>query len=331
MPIMRDGFGRVHDDLRISVTDRCNLRCSYCMPVEPKWFPRERLLTYEETTRIVRIAGRLGVRRVRVTGGEPLVRRDLPDLIGMIAAIRGIDDVSLTTNGILLASAARDLVAAGLRRVNVSLDTLDRDRFRRITGRDHLDRVLEGVRRASDAGLAPIKLNTVLLRGVNDDEVETLVARSRDEGWEIRFIEFMPLENGGTWDPRRVVSGREVRERVARRWPIEPDPDGDPSAPASRWVFGDGRGAIGFIDSVTAPFCADCSRLRLTSDGKLRVCLYDDVETDLKALLRGGASDDDVAAAFDAALARKGRGGAIEIRDRRSALPLARTMHQIGG
>ena len=329
--VFQDRFGRIHDDLRISVTDRCNLRCSYCMPVEPTWFPRADILSYEEITRVVRLATTAGVRKVRVTGGEPLVRRDLDRLIANLARVPDLEDISLTTNGVLLADAVGALRAAGLRRVNVSLDTLDPARFRRLTGRDDLPRVLRGLDAAVRGGFAPVKLNTVLLRGVNDDEAETLVETARQRGWEIRFIEFMPLENGGTWDLSSVVTGEELRTRIGRRWPIERDPEGDPRAPARRWRFVDGAGAVGFIDSVSRPFCGDCGRLRLTSDGKFRVCLYDDRETDLRAPLRTGESDARIVERMAAALNDKGRGGAIEIVERRCALPLRRTMHQIGG
>ncbi len=328
---LEDGFGRLHDDLRVSVTDRCNLRCSYCMPVEPEWFPHGAILSYEEIVRLARIAVARGVRRLRLTGGEPLVRRDLASLVRMLTALPGVEDLSLTTNGLLLAAAAPELVRAGLRRVNVSLDTLQRDRYRALTRRDVLDRVLAGIDAAAAAGLAPVKVNAVLLRGINEDEAEPLVGRARENGWELRFIEFMPLENGNTWDAARVVSGSELRRRIDRLWPLERDPRGDPHAPASRYLFRDGRGAVGFIDSVTQPFCASCSRLRLTSDGYFRVCLYDDRETDLKTPLRSGASDAEIERLMVEAVSRKGRGGALEILERQAPPPPARTMHQIGG
>jgi len=326
-----DGHGRVHDDLRLSVTDRCNLRCTYCMPADPVWFERETLLTFEEATRLVGIAARRGVRTVRLTGGEPLLRRDLPRLAEMIAAVPGIDDLSLTTNGLLLRRFAAELAAAGVRRINVSLDTLDRARFVRLTRRDALAQTLDGISASVEAGLSPVKVNTVLLRGVNDDEVEALVGRAREEGWELRFIECMPLDNDGSWDPARVVPGKEVRRRISALWPIEPDSDADPHAPAARWSFRDGRGRLGFVDSVTQPFCAACSRLRLTSDGHFRVCLYDQAETDLKTPLRAGADDETLDALMARAVAGKGRGGALEILESQRALPLTRTMHQIGG
>jgi cyclic pyranopterin phosphate synthase len=326
-----DRFGRVHDELRISVTDRCNLRCAYCMPEEPTWFPREEILHYEEIRNLARIFLSRGVTRFRITGGEPLLRRDLPELVGMLAATPGVDELSLTTNGWLLDDLAGDLARAGLHRINVSLDTLVPERFRALTKRDGLERVLSGLRRVRELGLAPVKVNAVVLRGFNDDEILSLVATAREQGWELRFIEFMPLENGGTWDLSRVVSGREARRAVENRWPLIPDPDADPSAPATRFRFADGGGAIGFINSVTEPFCEDCSRLRLTADGKLTTCLYATEETDLKTPLRAGAGAGEIERLIERAVFRKGRGGALEIQERRTTIPLSRTMHQIGG
>jgi cyclic pyranopterin phosphate synthase len=329
--MLKDGFGRVHDDLRLSVTDRCNLRCAYCMPEDPVWFPRDRILTFEEIRRVVEALAPAGVRKVRLTGGEPLVRRDLPDLVRMLAGIPGVEDLSLTTNGVLLARHARELAAAGLGRVNISLDTLQADRFARMTGRARLPEVLAGLDAAADAGLAPIKINAVLLRGENDDEAEALVALGRARGYEVRFIEVMPLDNHAAWDPSRVVSGAELRRRIGARWPIVPELPADPSAPASAYRFADGLGRVGFIDSVTRPFCGDCSRLRLTSDGRVRVCLYDDREVDLRGPLRAGADHDALLGLVRDALAGKGRGGALDLLETRQAPALARTMHQIGG
>lgn len=329
--LLQDGFGRVHDDLRISVTDRCNLRCNYCMPEEPVWFPHAEILSFEEILRLVRVAIGRGVRKLRLTGGEPLLRRDLPVLIRMLTSEAGVEDLSLTTNGLLLDRMAFPLAEAGLARVNVSLDTLQAERYLALTRRDVLQRVLAGLAAAREAGLTPVKVNTVLLRGVNDDEAETLVAHAREHEWELRFIECMPLANGDTWKLSNVVPGEELRRRINRRWPIEPDPRGDPHAPATRYVFRDGRGAVGFIDSLTRPFCSSCSRLRLTSDGMLRVCLYDDREVDLKTPLRAGATDAEIERLMVDAVLGKGRGGALEIQERQAPLPLKRTMHQIGG
>jgi len=324
----------MHDDLRVSVTDRCNLRCSYCMPEDPTWFPRAQILDYEEIHKLVRILAGHGIRKVRITGGEPLVRKDLTSFIRLIADTPGIDDISLTTNGVLLEGMARELADAGLRRINISLDTMKSDRFRRLTRREDLDKVLAGLRAAVQAGLTPVKINTVLLRGINDDEVESFVATARDEGWQVRFIEFMPLENGGTWDMSRVVTGKEVLDRIAARWPLTPAERSDCSAPATRYSFVDGKGTVGFINSISAPFCGDCSRLRLTADGKLRVCLYDTREVDLKEPLRSGADDEEILRIVEEAVLGKGkggRGGALEILESKKALRLTRTMHQIGG
>jgi cyclic pyranopterin phosphate synthase len=328
---LEDGFGRLHDDLRISVTDRCNLRCAYCMPEEPEWFPRREILSFEEIAHVARLAVGCGVRKLRVTGGEPLVRRDLPYLIDLLSSVPGVEDLSLTTNALLLERLALDLAAAGLRRVNVSLDTLDAGRYRDMTRRDGLASALAGIAAAAAAGLKPIKVNTVLMRGVNDDEVESLAERAREQGWELRFIEFMPLENGGRWNDSLVVPGDEARRHVGARWPIRSDPAGDPNSPATRWLYEDGRGAVGFVDSVSRPFCGGCTRLRLTCDGKLRVCLYDQNEVDLKTTLRSGARDAEVLRLIAGAVRAKGRGGALEILERRATLPLTRTMHQIGG
>ena len=328
---LKDGYGRVHDDLRISVTDRCNLRCTYCMPEEPDWFPRDEILTYEELLRIVRITLRRGVRKLRLTGGEPLVRRDLARFVSLLADQPEVEDLSLTTNALLLPQTALDLAAAGLRRINVSLDTLDGEQFRKISRRDALQGTLRGLEAASAAGLRPIKINAVLVRDLNDHEAEDLAGRARDNGWELRFIEYMPLDNSGTWDPERVVSGDELRRRIHARWPLEREPNGDPNAPATRWLYRDGRGAIGFINSVHEPFCSTCSRLRLTADGHFRVCLYDPAEVDLKTPMRNGATDADLDAMIMRAVKAKDRGGALQILERRAALPLNRTMHQIGG
>jgi len=327
----RDDFERTHDDLRVSVTDRCDLRCLYCMPEEPEWFDRDDLLSYEELERVVRLFVRGGVRKVRLTGGEPLMRREIERFVERLAAIDGLDDLSLTTNGVRLAEMARPLRDAGLQRVNVSLDTLDRERFRAFARRDRLDRVLDGLAAARDAGLGPIKINAVLVNGKNDDEAEALAETARTEGWELRFIEVMPLENDGTWDASRVVSGESVRRRLDARWPLEAEPRDDPSVPARRWRYRDGRGRVGFVDSVHAPFCTDCSRLRLTCDGAFRNCLYDEVECDLRGPLRAGATDDALADKIRVHLAAKGRGGALDLLEGRRRGLTGRTMHQIGG
>jgi GTP 3',8-cyclase len=321
-----DGFGRVHRDLRISITDRCNFRCTYCMPEEGmRWLPRDELLTYEEIERVARLlVTRYGVDSIRLTGGEPTVRAHLPVLVAKLAPL-GVD-LALTTNGATLGLLAHDLAAAGLRRVNVSLDTLRADRFRRLTRRDDLDRVLDGIAVAVAAGLHPVKVNVVLVRGVNDDEIVDLARFGRERGVTIRFIEFMPLDAEEGWRAERVVSQDEVVRAVSALWPLEPVVRGH--APAERFRYRDGRGEIGVIPSVTRPFCGDCDRVRLTAEGQLRACLFATDEIDLRQVLRGGGSDADLAAEVERCVAAKAAGHAIGqvqfIRPRRS-------MSQIGG
>jgi len=328
-----DSYGRVHRDLRISVTDRCNFRCTYCMPEEGmQWLPRSEVLTFEEIERITRVCvERYGVDSVRLTGGEPTVRAHLPVLVGKLAALRTGDgrplDVALTTNGATLRSLATDLWAAGLRRVNVSLDTLRRDRFVELTRRDELDRVLDGIEAAKEAGLDPVKINAVVMRGVNDDEILDLAAFGRDRGVTMRFIEWMPLDADQHWESGAVVSQAEIVEVISGVHPVEPLVRGH--QPAERFAYIDGRGEVGVIPSVTRPFCGSCDRIRLTADGQLRSCLFAVDEVDLRALVRDpAATDDDVAAAVQRCVAGKWAGhmiGQVQfIRPRRS-------MSQIGG
>jgi cyclic pyranopterin phosphate synthase len=324
-----DSFGRVHQDLRISVTDRCNFRCSYCMPEEgTEWMPRDDLLTYEELARLASVfVGRFGFESIRITGGEPTVRARLPVLVEKLAALGA--DLALTTNGSMLRLLADDLAAAGLRRINISLDTLRPDRFRDITRRDDLDRVLDGIAAAVDAGLHPVKLNVVVMRGVNDDEVVEFARFGRERGVEVRFIEFMPLDAQGAWKRDAVVTQDEILERIGAVFPLEPaDPLVRTAEPAERFRYLDGVGAVGVIPSVTRAFCGSCDRVRLTADGKLRSCLFALDETDLRTPLRAGASDDHLAGLVEAAVAAKWAGHGIGtvnfIRPRRS-------MSQIGG
>ncbi len=290
-----DHFGRVHDDLRLSVTDRCNLRCVYCMPAEGMTFlPRAEILSFEEIARVARVARALGVRSVRLTGGEPLVRRGICDLVARIAEL-GFDDVALTTNAMMLAPMAQQLVTAGLRRVNISCDSLRPERFSGIRRRGRLETVLDAMDAAEDAGLTPVKVNVVLLRGRNDDEILDFAAFARDTGRVVRFIEYMPLDADGTWDRARLVPGKEVIERVSAVWPLEAVQRDDDPAPADRYRFADGKGEIGVISTVTEPFCGTCNRLRLTADGAIRNCLFSDAEHPVRDILRNGGSDDDVA------------------------------------
>ena len=321
-----DGFGRVHRDLRISVTDRCNFRCTYCMPAEGMvWHPRSELLTFEELERVARVCvERFGFDSIRLTGGEPTVRARLPLLVEKLAAL-GVD-LSLTTNGSTLASMADDLRAAGLERINVSLDSLRRSRFAELTRRDELPEVLSGIRAAVAAGLDPVKVNVVVVRGVNDDEVVDFARFGRDEGVTVRFIEFMPLDADRRWNSDAVLSSAEVVAAIAAHHDLETMPRG--SDPAERYRYVDGAGEFGVIGTVTEPFCGSCDRVRLTADGQLRPCLFATEETDLRALLRSGASDDELESAIAATVAGKWAGHGITAVD--FTRP-TRSMSQIGG
>ena len=323
-----DGFGRVHTDLRISVTDRCNLRCSYCMPLEVTFKPREELLTFEEIARVARVAAGLGVRTVRLTGGEPLLRRELPELVRQLVAIEGLDEVSLTTNGLLLAEQAAGLRAAGLARLNVSLDSLTQQGFERLARRPGLDRVLAGLEAAKRAGFAEIRINAVSIRGLTEAEIVPLARFCRREGFHLRFIEFMPLDAEEAWEPTQVRSGAEVRGMLEREiGPLVADRPADPGQPALDYRFADG-GRVGFINPVTRPFCDRCDRLRLTADGQLRNCLFSTVEWDARGLLRSGAGDEPLAAAIRDCVAAKRAAHGI---DTPSFVRPARAMYQIGG
>ena len=326
---LTDGFGRVHRDLRISVTDRCNLRCTYCMPAEGmKWLPRHEVLTFEEIERIARLlVERYGFTSIRLTGGEPTVRAHLPVLVERLAKLD--TDLALTTNGTSLGLIAHDLAAAGLRRINVSLDSLQRDRVIALTRRDCLAQVIDGIDAAIDAGLSPVKVNAVLVRGVNDDEVVDFATFGRERGVSVRFIEFMPLDATGEWTSDKVVARDEIVATIDAVYPLESSGhEHTGSEPAEVFRYADGRGDFGVIASVTNAFCDSCDRVRLTADGQLRSCLFALDEIDLRALLRGGASDDDLAAAIERCVAAKWAGHSVNqvqfIRPRRS-------MSQIGG
>ncbi len=321
-----DAFGRLHRDLRISVTDRCNFRCTYCMPEEGmRWLPREELLSFEEVERIAGLlVTRHGIRAIRLTGGEPTVRAHLPVLVRKLAALPV--DLSLTTNGATLRLCAEDLAAAGLRRVNVSLDSLQPDRFAELTRRAALHQVLDGIDAAVDAGLAPVKVNVVVVRGVNDDEILDLARFGRDRGVVVRFIEFMPLDGGETWRAGQVVTQQEILDRISALHPLEAIARG--SEPAERFRYLDGAGEVGVIPSVSRPFCEQCDRIRLTADGQLRSCLFSLEDHDLRDVLRDRGSDDDLSAVIEACVGAKWAGHAINqvqfVRPRRS-------MSQIGG
>ena len=324
-----DRFGRVATDLRISVTDRCNFRCRYCMPAEGvPWLPTSELLTFEETALVARVLIESGVRAVKLTGGEPLVRKDLENLVSMLRGIDAELDISLTTNGYLLGDRAEALAAAGLDRVAVSCDSLLRHRFRAITLRDAFDRVMKGLRAAARAGLAPVKVNCVVMRGVNDAEIPAFAELAREAGYEVRFIEFMPLDAQGAWRSVDVVPGAEILERIDRTHPLIAV-DGMASQPATSYRFADGaKGRVGIIPSVTEPFCDSCDRLRLTADGQLRACLFSTDETDLRSLLRDGATDEALAAAARACVAAKEAGHRIGAPEFEAP---ARSMSMIGG
>ena len=323
-----DTFARQHTNLRISVTDRCNIRCYYCMPEEVRFGAREEILSFEEMERVVRVAASLGVDKIRITGGEPLVRKDLPRLIEKIFAIDGIRDVALTTNAVLLAPQAKSLYDAGLRRLNVHLDTLRPELFETITRRNEFGRVMAGI----DASLAlgfKLKVNAVALKGVNEDDIVPLARFGRERGIEIRYIEFMPLDSQGIWDRSRVLIADDMLAMLSREiGALEAVPDQDPRAPATEYRFLDGIGTVGFIASVSKPFCLNCNRIRLTADGKLRYCLFAIEETDLKPLLRGEGSDAELADAFRKNIAGKWVGH--EINQTQFVAP-PRPMYAIGG
>ena len=294
-----DRYHRQLQDLRISVTDRCNLRCTYCMPLDQyDWLARDQILSFEEIGRLVRIFAGLGVSKLRITGGEPLLRNGLPELVGMLAGIDGIEDICLTTNGLLLADAASDLRRAGLHRVTISLDSIDPDTFLRMAQRGRLDSVLAGIAAAKAAGLGPIKINTVVERGVNDQEIPRLLEFARAEGFEIRFIEYMDVGNVKEWTAKKLVTKAEILARISESHPFEPVVSERGSAPAVRYQFTDGIGGFGAIASVTEPFCGDCTRARLTADGRLVTCLFSPHGHDLKVMLRTSAADRELSKAI---------------------------------
>ena len=330
---LADGHGRVATDLRVSLTDRCNLRCTYCMPEEGlAWLPREELLTDDEIVRLVGIAvTRLGVREVRFTGGEPLLRPGLVDVVRRTAGLDPRPELSLTTNGIGLARVAADLAAAGLDRVNVSLDTLDRDTFKTLARRDRLDDVLAGIAAASAAGLRPVKINAVLMRGVNDHQAVDLLEWALGEGHQLRIIEQMPLDAQGAWSRDDMVTAAETHQLLTERYDLSPSPRPRGSAPAEEFVVsrhGRELGTVGVIASVSEPFCGSCDRVRLTADGQVRDCLFARQESDLRSPMRAGATDEELALRWQRAVAGKLPGHGI---DDPAFLQPARPMSAIGG
>ncbi len=345
-----DSHGRELRDLRISVTDRCNFRCLYCLPeneaaqnfyqnrftppgkgtasIVRHWQPRQNLLSFEEIERVTRLAVSMGIRKIRLTGGEPLLRKDFERLVAMLAAIPGLEDLAMTTNGFLFREKAAALKSAGLRRVSFSLDSLDRANFSKITGRDGLEAVLGGVRLARELGLEPVKVNAVIIRGLNDHEIPALALFAREERVALRFIEFMPLDSSRAWQKELVVPGREILARVNEAFPLSPLPPRHRSETSRRWSFGGGTGEIGIISPVSEPFCGHCDRLRLTADGKIRTCLFSLEEHDLRARLRRGDSDTELAGFLREIVRGKEEGHRI---GSPSFVQPARTMSCIGG
>jgi cyclic pyranopterin phosphate synthase len=324
-----DRYGRVASDLRVSVTDRCNFRCRYCMPPEGMpWMPKDQILSFEEVERLARVLVELGVRSMKVTGGEPLVRRDVHLLVAKLRGLGDDLDISMTTNGFLLARHAEGLAGAGLDRVTVSCDSLLKHRFADMTLRDALEEVMHGLDVAARHGLTPIKINTVVIRGYNEDEVVDFARLARATGYEVRFIEYMPLDAQDAWDPKGVVPGAEIISRIAEEFDLVHDTDDEPE-PATPYRFADGApGRVGVIPSVTEPFCESCNRLRLTADGQLRACLFALEETDLRGPLRAGASDDEIAELARACVAGKWAGHRI---GRDDFVRPGRSMSMIGG
>ncbi len=321
-----DSQGRVLRDLRVSITDRCNFRCLYCLPeteaarnfyrghwahlpnpapIVQQWVPKATLLTFEEIERVVRLAVRYGIQKVRLTGGEPLLRHAAEELVARVSHIDGIADLAMTTNGFLFAQKAEALRVAGLRRVSFSLDSLDRENFRKMTGRDGLGEVLQSILLAQELGFGPVKVNAVIIREINDQEIEALGEFAHEHRLSLRFIEFMPLDSARAWQREMVVTGREVLSRLQQRFELIPVAGDNPSSTSKRWAFADGRGEVGIIAPVSEPFCGHCNRIRLTADGKIRTCLFSVAEHDLRSLLRNGASDEQIGEWLTAVVLKK--------------------------
>jgi len=325
-----DSYDRLHQNLRISVTDRCNIRCFYCMPDESIVFkPKDEILSFEEIERFVRVVADAGINKLRLTGGEPLVRVHLADLIARLAAVPGIEDLALTTNGILLADQAQVLRDAGLQRINISLDTLSEETFQRITRRSGLDRVLAGIQAAQEVGFEKIRLNAIAIRGLTEEDVIPLGQFSREQNLELRFIEFMPLDAENNWQSDQVLSGEAIRQQLESEFgPLDPVERFDTAQPAVDYRFADGVGNIGFINPVTQPFCSDCNRLRLTAEGQVRNCLFSTTEWDARQLLRDGSSNQQLLDLVRDCVAQKKPGHGIDTTDFEKP---ARAMYQIGG
>ena len=347
--LLIDSYGRVLRDLRISLTDRCNFRCLYCLPeteaaqnfyrghwahlpdskpILQSWVPKTHLLSFEEIERLTRILVGLGIQKIRLTGGEPLLRQGVEELVKRISRVHGVADLAMTTNGFLFPQKAQALRDSGLQRISFSLDSLERQNFKKITGRDGLESVLQSIELAQRLGLHPVKVNAVIIRGLNDHEIETLAQFAQERELAMRFIEFMPLDSARAWLKELVVPGREILERVRQRFSLRPVDDPNASSTAKRWAFPNGRGELGIIAPVSEPFCGHCNRLRLTADGKIRTCLFSVVEHDLRAVLRQGASDEQLAEWLRSVVYQKEARHHIGEPD---FVPASRSMSCIGG
>ncbi|MBT3511194.1 MAG: GTP 3',8-cyclase MoaA [Nitrospina sp.] len=328
-PKLVDGMGRTIVNLRISVTDRCNFRCTYCMPADNvEFMERSNLLTFEEIHRVVTVVSKLGINRIRLTGGEPLMRKDLPSLIKMINEVEGINDIAMTTNAYFLTDQAQSLKDAGLKRLNVSLDALDPEKFRDVNRRDCLQSVLDGLDAARNVGFKSIKINAVAVRNFSETEIMGLIEMGRSDGFEVRFIEFMPLDSDKVWERDKVLFGHEIVDLIKEKHELVPIDNSLEIGPASEYTFADGKGKIGIITAVSNPFCDHCNRIRMTADGKLRTCLFSENEHNLKDLIRNGATDATIAEAIQQAVLIKEPGHKINLKDFKQP---DRAMHAIGG
>lgn len=347
--LLIDSHGRVLRDLRVSITDRCNFRCLYCLPeteaaqnfyrghwahmpnsapIVQQWVPKASILSFEEIERLIRIAVDLGIQKIRLTGGEPLLRHDIEKLVARIARIKDIEDLALTTNGFLFTQKARALRDAGLRRVSFSLDSLERENFKKMTGRDGLGEVLSSIALAQELGFHPVKVNAVVIRGINDHELRALAEFARERNLSLRFIEFMPLDSARAWQKEMVVTGAQILQRLQEQFDLQPAESGNPASTSKRWKFADGRGEIGIIAPVSEPFCGHCNRIRLTADGKLRTCLFSVTEHDLQSRLRAGESDEQLRETLKAIVWQKEARHHIGEPD---FVPASRSMSCIGG
>ncbi len=324
-----DSFNRTHDSLRISVTDRCNIRCFYCMPENVKFLPQSDVLTFEEIHRVVSVSAKMGVKKIRLTGGEPLVRAELWRLIELIRSTEGIEDIALTTNGILLQDQAHSLKQAGLNRLNVSLDSINAEMFEKVTRRKGLEKVLAGIGRAQEVGFAKIRINAVSIKGLTESEVIPMARYAREHQLELRFIEFMPLDGDDAWDTKQVLTGAAVKQIIEKGvGELRPAVRKDPQQPAVDFEYSDRQGKVGFINSISKPFCSNCNRMRMTAEGNFRNCLFSTVEWDLRELLRNGSTDSDIATRIRGCVSAKKIGHGIDTDEFQRP---SKAMYQIGG